>query len=184
MKPAFTGVRSLLQIPNRNWAQRTHGLTLIEVVIGMAILTITAMGVMAGLLHGRRIAESNLLDEAALVYAQSYLEDIKGGAYALFNTTSGTTVNTRSSTPLTNRVASQPRTIDFRGTTSTSDDMIIVLTPNVTKCDPVPTTFPAKPRPVEAYTVELTYRWRLNGSPVSAEQSRILRVIRSDFPSY
>lgn len=156
-------------------------MTLLEVAIGMTILTITAFSVLAGLLHGRRTAERALLEETALLYAQSYLEELRGTPYSnLVTASAGGTITTLvpSRVIRTNNVALST-SFDNRGTTTAAgDDMVITLTPIITK---TPDIDPIN-RPIAAHNLQVTYSWTYNGIP--SPTARTLRVIRSGFVSY
>lgn len=155
----------------------TRGMTLVEVLLGMSILTLTSLSILAGLLQGRRIAESNLLEETAFVIAQSYLEELKGVAYSSFETPA-IPIGVRGGgfIPATPAV----RRVDFKGTPGiASDDLRIEMTPTVTQ-----TTSPTPLRPVSAYELQLTYTWRAEGNTAATTTPRTLRVIRSAFTGF
>ncbi len=156
----------------------TAGLTLLEVLVGMAVLTITSGSILAGLLQGRRVAERNLMDESAFVLAQSYLEDLKGISYESLTDDSTYEVRGGGFT----EGATAVRTVDIRGTPATTgDDLRVELKPVLT-ASPVANTDPA--RPVAARNIVLQVSWRLQASPASTVRTREFRVIRSECKSY
>jgi type II secretory pathway pseudopilin PulG len=147
-----------------------------EVMIGFAVLTMVAGGILSGLVQGRRLANQNLLAETAFTVAQSYLEELKAIAYK--DLVDGDLTKVRD--PLTNK-ATLIRLIDVRATpTITSDDLRIELTPEITVSQDVSTPL----RPVGARDIKLTYGWRKEGEPVSTLKKRTLCVIRADCTSF
>lgn len=147
-------------------------MTLVEVLIGISVLTLTALSILAGMLQGRRLAETDLLDETAFVIAQSYLEELRGVAYSSF-ATPAVPIPVRGGSFIT--TTTMVRKVDFKGTpTLAGDDLRIEMTPRM-----VQTSSSSPLRPVAAYELQLTYRWRAEGSAASTTRTRTLRVIRS-----
>ncbi len=150
-------------------------MTLVEIMIGVFVITATSLSILAGLLQGRRLAESSLLDETALIVAQSYLEDIKGVAYSSLDSA---IIPVRQG-GLATGGATSIRRVDFKKTAFTGDDLHVELRPSV-----VQTASPSALRPVSAYEIRLTYSWRTEGSAPSTAKTRTIRVIRSVFTSF
>ena len=146
-----------------------------EVMVGFAVLTMVAGGILSGLVQGRRLANQNLLAETAFVVAQSYLEELKAVSY--------NEVASGSFTSLRDPMSSGTQTVrlvDMRGTpTIISDDLRVELTPVVTTSPP-----PSSLRPVSARDIRLAYTWRTEGEPAITARTRTLRVIRADCPSF
>lgn len=151
------------------------GLTLLEVMIGFAVLTIVSGSILAGLLQGRRLADQNLCAETAFATAQSYLEELKAISYNELTTSSFASVRGG----LTNN-STAVRLIDMRGTPGiSSDDLRVELTPSVAASPSLGAT-----RPVVARNIVLTYRWRKQGEPAGTERIGTLRVIRANCSSF
>ncbi len=148
-----------------------------EVMVGFAVLTMVAGGILSGLVQGRRLANQNLLAETALVVAQSYLEELKAISYLQLTSGSFTSVRDAMAhdTPLFHLV-------DMRGTpTIVSDDLLIELKPLVTaSLDAQNNTL----RPVGARDIKLIYTWRKQGEPAGAAKTRTLWTIRADCTNF
>jgi len=59
-----------------NSTRRVRGFTLMELMIGMFVFTLLALGVTAGVLQSRRLAQLNVLRNTAWTVAQGYMEQI------------------------------------------------------------------------------------------------------------
>jgi hypothetical protein len=152
-------------------------MTLLEVLFGMAVLTMTSFSILSGIVQSYRLAQLNLYDETALVMAQSYLEDIKGLTYAQM-ISGNLPVHDGGMTAGSINV----RSLDVRSTPgSTSDDLHLDITPTVTLTSVANGDVT---RPVNAYEIRLDYTWRFEGAATSTARSRTLRVIRSQNNSY
>jgi prepilin-type N-terminal cleavage/methylation domain-containing protein len=54
-----------------------RGMTLIEVMIAMLVLSISILGLLAALMQTRRVAETSIANDTAAIIVQSYMEQIK-----------------------------------------------------------------------------------------------------------
>ena len=54
-----------------------RGLTLIEVLVSVTVLTVLTVGILGGLLQSRRLTEGSIYQNSALTIVQGYLEQIK-----------------------------------------------------------------------------------------------------------
>lgn len=79
--PAATPNRPGTFQPSRNGRHRRAGMSLLEVVISVAILTTVCLSVLAVFLQGRRVAEGNVFENTALTVAQGFIEQIKSMDY-------------------------------------------------------------------------------------------------------
>ena len=61
--------------------KRMQGMTLVEVMIAMAILSIFSITILSAVLLGRRLSEANIYENTALTVAQGYMEQIKSMEY-------------------------------------------------------------------------------------------------------
>jgi prepilin-type N-terminal cleavage/methylation domain-containing protein len=112
---------------------RRRGVTLIEVIISLAIVGTAAMGSLSALLFAYRMSEANLRQVTALAAARSVAEQI---STLDFETLSGTTlpIDLPSSSTGTLTVNDwNNRTVNFHATTSTADDLVLSLRPEVTR---------------------------------------------------
>lgn len=64
----------------KKWSS-TSGMSLVEVMISMVILSMFAATILASILLGRRLAEANIYENTALTVTQGYLEQIKSMEY-------------------------------------------------------------------------------------------------------
>ena len=151
------------------------GLTLMEVMVGFAVLTMVAGGILSGLVQGRRLANQNLLAETAFVVAQSYLEELKAISYVElaggnFTNVRGTMANSTTAF----------RLVDMRATpTILSDDLRVELQPVVEASQNVSTI-----RLVGARDIKLTYKWQKVGEPASTAKERTLWLIRANCTNF
>lgn len=69
------------RIQNRNTARfsqpRTRGVSLIEVMIGMAIFSLLALGIIATAMHSLRTSQLNVMKNTAFTVSQGFLEQIR-----------------------------------------------------------------------------------------------------------
>jgi len=146
-----------------------------EVMVGFAVLTMVAGGILSGLVQGRRLANQNLLAETAFVVAQSYLEELKAIAYV--ELASGTFTNVRGTMAHSTTAV---RLVDMRATpTILSDDLRVELQPEVVASQDVSAI-----RRVGARDIKLTYTWRKEGEPPSKAKTRTLWLIRADCTNF
>ena len=61
--------------------KRMQGMTLVEVMIAMVILSIFSITILSAVLLGRRLSEANIYENTALTVAQGYMEQIKSMEY-------------------------------------------------------------------------------------------------------
>ncbi len=61
--------------------KRMQGMTLVELMIAMAILSIFSITILSAVLLGRRLSEANIYENTALTVAQGYMEQIKSMEY-------------------------------------------------------------------------------------------------------
>ncbi len=59
------------------------GVSLVEILIAMTILSIFAATVLSAILLGRRLAEANIYQNTALTVTQGYLEQVKSMEYGI-----------------------------------------------------------------------------------------------------
>lgn len=76
--------------PGRRRDERAF--SLVEVAVGMGLITMTMLGIIAALLQSRRLTESSIGQNAVVTVVQGYLEQMKNMEFASLPYTSGGTV--------------------------------------------------------------------------------------------
>ncbi len=163
-----------------HWRIRKSGLTLVEVIISLVVLSILAIGIIASVLQVRRTSESQVRAELAYGVANGFIEQIRGINYnslAEF-AFSGAQVelitqnDTRIFVPVNSSEFTEvrvPLTIDADGETTT--DMVFAFRVLVT----VPTD--ASGTPLRMLSMRIPYRW---WDPlIDGERERELTLVRS-----
>ncbi len=61
------------------------GMTLVEIMVAMSIMTIIGFGTISGLLQARRMTEGSIYQNTAATVAQGYIEQLKNMDFALLD---------------------------------------------------------------------------------------------------
>ncbi|BET68357.1 hypothetical protein ASA1KI_32750 [Opitutales bacterium ASA1] len=163
-------------------------MSLIEVMSGMAILTLVAVGILASLLQSRRLTEGSIAQNTAVTIAQGYLEQLKSMEFAQLDLNPLPTLldqgvaDPLAVSPLPRSAATRvvnTRGIDINNTpANTADDLVCevaVWVENITD---------ASAGVGEARLVTLEYAWVFRDGSSQRRFQGSLSAVRSQVPTF
>lgn len=164
------------------------GMSLLEVMAGIAVLAAVSVGILGTLIQTRRLTEGSIRQNTAVTIAQSYLEQLKSMEYdELSENPVPTVINQGTPDPL--QVSPLPesagtevvneRLIDINNTpSSTADDLplhVVVYVEDIT--DPAHDVGSAK-------RITLKYGWDFHDGLHTRHYSNVVTAIRSEVPTF
>ena len=170
--------------PLRN---KRAGMSLLEVMSGLVILSIISVGVLASLLQSRALTEGSIFQNTAVTAAQGYIEQIKNMEFSeLDNHPLQTWLDQDTPDPL--EVSPLPRSeatqvvnhrlIDLNNTPDNPDDDmpldVVVYIENLT--DPANEVG-------ESRLITLIYTWEFNRGSATRRFTNTVSCIRSEVPT-
>lgn len=174
-----------------------QGLTLVEVMVSMVLLTMVFAGVMGAVLTTRKMAESNIYENTALSAAMGYMEQMKGINYVNMKSAmadpDGTPIPTQAISALIATSEDEDEDIStddflYLNVANEKDILIDIKNPGTDEEERIVMKFRITPTltdlgvgsdPKEALHVQMDYEFR---SPVNARtewQKRSIETIRS-----
>lgn len=111
--------------------RRRSGLTLVEVMVAVGVLTMLAGGMLAALIQSRKLTEGSIYQSSANTVMQGYIEQIKNMEFAdlPYTTSSGTVVpGSVVGSPATLLTRSVTRVIASDGTVENAKDALVIST--------------------------------------------------------
>lgn len=168
-------------------ADSRRAMSLLEVMSGMAILSMVSLGILAALLQSRRLTEGSIFQNTAVTAAQGYIEQMKNMEFhELALNPIPCRINENEPDPITpsplpRSVHTQVvnhRTIDLNNTPDDpADDMpfdLVVYVENIT--DPAAGIGPAQ-------SITILYTWKSRAAGAERAFTNSVSCIRSQVPT-